>query len=136
MLRHTESVEVYKALVSALADNLLPTASIGVTFFIIGFYAYLETGAVAALAITVFGVAASLGKALFILVHRRTIAGPTPALADFRKVEAGHAITSWCMAAPMGAQAPSLGWVCVRARAVIENAVLIFSACSSIELYR
>ncbi|MDE0921524.1 GGDEF domain-containing protein [Aurantimonas coralicida] len=103
MLRHTEPVEVYKALVSALADNLLPTASIGVTFFIIGFYAYLETGAVAALAITVFGVAASLGKALFILVHRRTIAGPTPALADFRKVEAGHAITSWCMAAPMGA---------------------------------
>ncbi|MDX1730056.1 MAG: GGDEF domain-containing protein [Aurantimonas coralicida] len=103
MLRHTEPVEVYKALVSALAGNLLPTIAIGATFFSIGLYAYLETGTVGALAITVFGVAASLGKALFILIHRRTFARPTPALADIRRVEAGHAITSWCMAAPMGA---------------------------------
>ncbi|EAS48905.1 putative diguanylate cyclase (GGDEF domain) [Aurantimonas manganoxydans SI85-9A1] len=103
MLRHTEPVEVYKALVAALADNLLPIAAIGATFFSIGFYAYLETGAVGALAITVFGVVASIGKALFILFHRRIIARREPTLCDIRKFEAGHAITTWCMAAPMGA---------------------------------
>ena len=63
MLRQTEQIDVYKALVSALADNLLPTVAIGAAFLGVGLYAFSETGAVAALGITFLGVVASVLKA-------------------------------------------------------------------------
>ena len=103
MLRQTEQIDVYKALVSALADNLLPTVAIGAAFLGVGLYAFSETGAVAALGITFLGVVASVLKAVLILFHRRALAQGAPTLAVIKRFEAAHAVTTWCMAGLIGA---------------------------------
>lgn len=103
MLRQTEQIDVYKALVSALADNLLPTVAIGAAFLGVALYAFSETGAVAALGITILGVVASVLKAVLILFHRRALAQGAPTLAVIKRFEAAHAVTTWCMAGLVGA---------------------------------
>ena len=103
MPRQTESSDIYKALVGALSDNVLPTASIGVIFFCIGLYTYSQTGAAVALGLTVLGVLASVIKVLLILFHGRTTVVRPPSLRAIKRFEVGHAIATWCMAAPVGA---------------------------------
>lgn len=103
MLRQTEPIDVYKALVSALTDNVLPTASIWAVFSVIGFYVYNETGAAIALGITIFGGLASALKLLLIFYHRRGIDLHSLSITSIRRFEVGHAVATWCMAAPIGA---------------------------------
>ncbi len=103
MLRQTEPIDVYKALVSALSDNVLPTAAIGAVFSGIGLYTYSETGAAIALGITIFGGLASALKLLLILIHRRAIDVRSLSLTTIKRFEVGHAAATWCMAAPIGA---------------------------------
>ncbi|MEF2552887.1 GGDEF domain-containing protein [Aurantimonas sp. A2-1-M11] len=131
MLRQTEPIDVYKALVSALADNLLPTTAIGVTFFGIGLYAYSETGVAAALAITIAGVVASVLKALFIFFHRRTLVHRPSTLAVIRRFEAGHTITTLGMAAPIGALCALLFSLPALSLHVVATA-LLFGYCAGV----
>ncbi|OBX19229.1 hypothetical protein A9995_08900 [Erythrobacter sp. QSSC1-22B] len=103
MHRQTEPINVYKALVSALSDNMLPTAAIWAVFSGIGLYAYSETGAAVALGTTVVGGLASALKLLLILFHRRAMDVRSLSLATTKRFEVGHAVATWCMAAPIGA---------------------------------
>ena len=103
MRRHTEPIDVYRALVSALADNVLPTAAIGAIFAGIGLYTYSKTGAAIAMDITVVGILATALKILLIRFHRRAMVVRPSSDAAVKRFELGHAITTWCMAAPVGA---------------------------------
>ncbi|OHC98399.1 MAG: hypothetical protein A2095_00510 [Sphingomonadales bacterium GWF1_63_6] len=103
MLRQTEPIDVYKDLVSALSDNVLPTVAIGVVFSGIGLYAYSETGTAVALSITIFGSVATALKLLLILFHRRAMEVRSPSLTTIKRFEVGHALATWCMAAPIAA---------------------------------
>lgn len=103
MRRHTEPIDVYRALVSALADNVLPTAAIGAIFAGIGLYTYSKTGAAVAMGITVVGILATALKILLIRFHRRAMVVRPSSDAAVKRFELGHAITTWCMAAPVGA---------------------------------
>jgi diguanylate cyclase (GGDEF)-like protein len=103
MRRHTEPIDVYRALVSALADNVLPTAAIGAIFAGIGLYTYSKTGAAVAIGITVVGILATALKILLIRFHRRAMGVRPSSDAAVKRFELGHAITTWCMAAPVGA---------------------------------
>lgn len=103
MQRQTESSDLYKALVEALSENVLPTASIGVIFLGIGLYTYSQTGAALALGLTILGGLASVLKVFLILFHRRTMVVRSPTLRAIKRFEVGHAIATWCMAAPLGA---------------------------------
>jgi len=103
MQRQTESSDLYKALVEALSDNVLPTASIGLILLGSGLYTYSQTNAAVALALTVFGSVASVLKVFLIFFHRRTMRVQSPTLWVIRRFEVGHAIATWCMAAPIGA---------------------------------
>lgn len=103
MLRQTEPTDVYKALVSALSDNVLPTVAIGAVFSGIGFYVYSEMASLVALGITVSGGLATALKLVLILFHRRTMGVRLPSLTTIKRFEVGHAVITWCMAAPIGA---------------------------------
>ena len=103
MRRHTEPIDVYRALVSALADNVLPTAAIGAIFAGIGLYTYSKTGAAVAIGITVVGILATALKILLIRFHRRAMVVRPSSDAGVKRFELGHAITTWCMAGPVGA---------------------------------
>lgn len=131
MLRQTEPIDVYEALVSALSDNLLPTTTVGAIFFGVGLYAYSETGATAALGITIFGGVATVAKAVFILFHRRTLALRLPTLAAIKRFEAGHAITTWCMAGPIGALSALLYSLPALPLHVVATA-LLFGYCAGV----
>lgn len=103
MQRQTESSDLYKALVEALSDNVLPTASIGLILLGSGLYTYSQTNDAVALALTIFGGLASVLKVFLIFFHRRTMRVQSPTLSVIRRFETSHAIATWCMAAPIGA---------------------------------
>lgn len=100
MRRHTEPIDVDRALVSALADNVLPTAAIGAIFAGIGLYTYSKTGAAVAIGITVVGILVTALKILLIRFHRRAMVVRPSSDAAVKRFELGHAITTWCMAGP------------------------------------
>ena len=102
MSRQNEPIHVYKALVSALSDNLLPTAAIGTAFCGIGVYVYSETGSAVALGITIFGSVITALKLILTFCHQRTMKVRSPSLATTKRFEVGHALATWCMAAPIG----------------------------------
>jgi diguanylate cyclase len=99
----TEPNDVYQALVSALADNVLPIAVAGGTFVLVGLYGYGQTGDLLILAITIFGGWASLLKALLVILHRRVVARQPVALSTIKRFEAAHLATTWSMAGLTGA---------------------------------
>lgn len=131
MQRKTEPIDLYKALVSALSDNLLPTATIGAVFFGIGLYAYSETGAAVAIGITIFGGLASALKLLLVLFHRRAMAVRSPSLTTIKRFEAGHTVATWCMAAPVGALSALLFSVPALHLQVVGTA-LLFGYCAGV----
>jgi len=101
-VRHRESDDVFKTLVSELTSTIAPTTIMSMTILAVGLFAYASLGSIELLLATITGSVASAAKIVVTVAHRRSNATRRATVEDAARWEMAHGLLTFLIAGSVG----------------------------------
>lgn len=101
-MRHRESDDVFKTLVSELTSTIAPTTIMSMTILAVGLFAYASLGSIELLLATITGSVASAAKIVVTVAHRRSNATRRATVEDAARWEMAHGLLTFLIAGSVG----------------------------------
>lgn len=101
-MRHRETDDVFRTLVSELTSTIAPTTIMSMTILAVGLFAYASLGSIELLLATITGSVASAAKIVVTVAHRRSNATRRATVEDAARWEMAHGLLTFLIAGSVG----------------------------------